>query len=72
MDKRLFLGSPYAGYDGCPSHSLGYYIAYIRNATGCDELTEADVTETLQVSRKMEFSLNSVNQMNLYIHCSLN
>ena len=57
MDKRLFLDSVYAGYDGCPSHSLGYYIGYIRNGTECDQLTETDVTETLQVSRIMAFSL---------------
>ena len=57
MDKRLFLDSVYAGHDGCPSHSLGYYIGYIRNGTECDQLTDTDVTETLQVSGIMAFYL---------------
>ena len=68
MDKRLFLDSVYAGYDGCPSHSLGYYIGYIRNGTDCDQLPEADVTETLQVSGIMALSLNSENLANVENH----
>ena len=49
MDKRLVLDSGHAPGDGCPSHSLGYYIGYIRNETACDQLTEEDLRETLQV-----------------------
>ena len=49
MDKNLVLSTKYASTNGCPSHSIGYYIGWMRNNTECDQLTEEDITATLQV-----------------------
>ena len=49
MDESLVLSTKYASTNGCPSHSIGYYIGQMRNNTNCDQLNEEDITATLQV-----------------------
>ena len=50
MDESLVLSSQYVVNSSCPSHSIGYYIGWLRNKTECDQLNEEDITATLQVS----------------------
>ena len=58
MDKRIVQTSPHLAYNpnNCPSHSLGYYIGWIRNRTTCEKLTEEDLSATLQVSLSQSYS----------------
>ena len=51
MDARLVLSSEYV-QGVCPSHSLGYYIGWLRNGTECEQLTEEDLSIVLQVLKQ--------------------
>ena len=66
MDTRLVQTSPHLAYNPnhCPSHSLGYYIGWIRNRTTCEKLTEEDLSATLQVSLStLEVSLSTLKHL---------
>ena len=54
MEQNLVQGSGYANTNGCPGHSIGYYIGWIRNKE-CEELDEDDLSATLQVLFKALF-----------------
>ena len=51
IDKNVVLSSKYANDNGCPSHSIGYYIGELREK-GCEQLDENDLTVTMKVKFK--------------------
>ena len=56
FDNNLVLNSNYASGNGCPSHSVGYYIGELRNKD-CEQLDENDLAVTMQV-KYQEFLTN--------------
>ena len=63
MDRRIVLSSPHSYYgELCPSHSIGYYIGLLNNKE-CENITDDDMTTTLQVIQICSRAILYVNTM---------